>query len=68
MCDIAEATSQAAYLVGVADPTSTAATPVVIDQVQLGRSCHLISVACQSLASSSTDKDEVILCVCVLHV
>ena len=58
-CEIVEATAQAAYVVGIADLNSTAASAVVIDQVQLSRSTHLVSIACQSLASSSSGKEEV---------
>ena len=65
VCDVIEAASQSAYLVGVADPCSIAASTGVVDHAKLTRSSHLLSVACQNLSTSDSSSREV-RCSCVL--
>lgn len=55
---------QASYLVGVADPTSTAAVLGLVDQGQVARVGHMISITCQTLTNLSTTQEEVLWLVC----
>ena len=41
VCQLTEASAQAAYLVGIADPSSTAATPGLVDQTQFARGAQV---------------------------
>ena len=41
VCQLTEASAQAAYLVGIADPSSTAATPGLVDQTQFARASQV---------------------------
>ncbi len=41
VCQLTEASAQAAYLVGIADPSSTAAAPGLIDQTQFARASQV---------------------------
>ena len=41
VCQLTEASAQAAYLVGIADPSSTAAVPGLIDQAQFARASQV---------------------------
>ena len=45
---------QAAYLVGVAHPSSIPATPQIIDKSNVSISSHVILLSCQQLESGST--------------
>ena len=65
VCQLAEAASQAAYLVGIADPSSTAATPGLVDQAQFARANQAISTACQNLLNPASNQQQVRLRVCV---
>ena len=51
---------QASYLVGVADPTSTAAVPGLLDQDQVARVAHMISSTCQTLTNPASKQTEVL--------
>ena len=51
---------QASYLVGVADPTSTAAVPGLVDQGQLARMAHMISSTCQTFTNPASTQTEVL--------
>ena len=44
VCQLTEASAQAAYLVGIADPSSTAAAPGLIDQTQFARASQVCVV------------------------
>jgi len=59
VCQLTEAASQAAYLVGIADPSSTAATPGLVDQNQFARASQAISMACQNLLKPSSTQQQV---------
>ena len=59
VCQLTEAASQAAYLVGIADPSSTAATPGLVDQTQFARASQAISMACQNLLNPSSTQQQV---------
>ena len=41
VCQLTEASAQAAYLVGIADPNSTAAIPGLVDQTQFNRASQV---------------------------
>jgi len=56
VCQLTKAASQAAYLVGIADPSSTAATPGLVDRNQVARASQAIPMACQKLLKSSTQQ------------
>ena len=56
VCQLTKAASQAAYLVGIADPSSTAAIPGLVDQNQFARASQAILMACQNLLKSSTQQ------------
>jgi len=46
VCQLTEASAQAAYLVGIADPSSTAAAPGLIDQTQFARASQVCVCVC----------------------
>ena len=50
---------QAAYLVGIADPSSSSATPGIVDQSQFARANQAISMACQSLLNPNSSQQQV---------
>ena len=41
VCQLTEVSAQAAYLVGIADPSSSAATPGLVDQTQFARASQV---------------------------
>ena len=57
--DSLQASAQAAYLVGIADPSSTAASPGLVDQAQFARASQAISTACQSLVNPASTQQQV---------
>lgn len=59
VCTLTEAAAQAAYLVGIADPSSTAATPGLVDQAQFARAGQAISMACQNLLNPASSQQQV---------
>ena len=59
VCQLTEAAAQAAYLVGIADSSSIAATPGLVDQAQFARASQAISMACQSLLNPSSSQQQV---------
>lgn len=75
VCQLTMSAAQAAYLVGIADPSSTAATPGLVDQTQFARASQAISMACQNLLSPNSTQQQVSvytqkkekLIVCMLH-
>jgi len=66
VCQLTEAASQAAYLVGIADPSSTAATPGLVDQNQFARASQAISMACQNLLKPSSTQQQVLAAATVI--
>lgn len=59
---------QAAYLVAVADPSSVAGRPGLIDQTQFINSKQEIVDACESLLNPEANQQQVVLNVKLLHV
>ena len=59
VCQLTEASAQAAYLVGIADPSSIAATPGLVDQTQFARASQSISMACQNLLNPASTQQQV---------
>ena len=59
VCQLTEASAQAAYLVGIADPSSTAATPGLVDQAQFARANQAIATACQNLLNPASNQQQV---------
>ena len=59
VCQLTEAAAQAAYLVGIADPSSTAATPGLVDQAQFARANQAVSTACQNLLNPASNQQQV---------
>ena len=46
-------------MVGIADPTSSSATPGIVDQSQFARANQAISMACQSLLNPNSSQQQV---------
>lgn len=59
VCQLTMSAAQAAYLVGIADPSSTAATPGLVDQTQFARASQAISMACHNLLSPNSTQQQV---------
>ena len=59
VCQLTMSAAQAAYLVGIADPSSIAATPGLVDQTQFARASQAISMACQNLLSPNSTQQQV---------
>lgn len=59
VCQLTEAAAQAAYLVGIADPSSTAATPGLVDEAQFARANQAISTACHNLLNPASNQQQV---------
>lgn len=51
---------QAAYLVGVSDPSSSAGRPGLVDQTQFARTSQAIQMACQNLTKPNCSQQEVL--------
>ncbi len=66
VCQVTEASAQAAYLVGIADPSSTAASPGLVDQTQFARASQAISTACQSLVNPASTQQQVLAAATVI--
>lgn len=59
ICGLIEAAAQAAYLVGVSDPSSIAGRPGLLDQNQLARASQAIQTACQDLVNPTSNQQQV---------
>ncbi|XP_063702056.1 talin-2 isoform X1 [Culicoides brevitarsis] len=55
-----ESAAQAAYLVGVSNPTSTSGRPGLVDQAQFARASQAIRQSCDVLASPSSTQQQVL--------
>ncbi|CAI8034388.1 Talin-1 [Geodia barretti] len=66
VCQLTEAAAQAAYLVGIADPSSTAATPGLVDQAQFARANQAVSTACQNLLNPASNQQQVLAAATVI--
>ncbi|KAK4327375.1 hypothetical protein Pmani_002156 [Petrolisthes manimaculis] len=60
ICGLVESASQAAYLVGVSDPTSVAGRPGLVDQSQFARAYQAIIAACHTLTDSNSNQPQVL--------
>lgn len=60
ICHFIEASAQAAYLVGVSDPTSIAGRPGLVDQAQFARASQAIYQGCTALSSPSSPQKQVL--------
>ncbi|XP_021356551.1 talin-1-like isoform X2 [Mizuhopecten yessoensis] len=60
VCGLTEASSQAAYLVGVSDPNSEPGRPGLVDQSQFARANQAIQSACANLANPASSQQQVL--------
>lgn len=60
ICGLIEAAAQAAYLVGVSDPSSVAGRPGLVDQAQFARASQAINAGCQNLTSPTSTQQQVL--------
>ncbi|XP_044738316.1 talin-1 isoform X2 [Chrysoperla carnea] len=60
VCGLIEASVQAAYLVGISDPTSVAGRPGLVDQAQFARASQAIQSGCQSLSNPTSTQQQVL--------
>lgn len=66
ICGLIEAAAQAAYLIGVSDPTSVAGRPGLVDQSQFARASQAIQMACQNLTNPSINQQLVLTAATVI--
>ncbi|EEB19421.1 Talin-2, putative [Pediculus humanus corporis] len=66
ICGLIEAAAQSAYLIGVSDPSSTAARPGLLDQAQLARASQAIQTACQDLSNPTSNHEQVLSAAAVI--
>ncbi|XP_060890598.1 talin-1 isoform X3 [Labrus mixtus] len=60
LCGLTEAAAQAAYLVGVSDPNSSAGQKGLVDPAQFARANQSIQMACQNLVDPSCTQSQVL--------
>lgn len=60
LCGLTEAAAQAAYLVGVSDPNSTAGHKGLVDPAQFARANQSIQMACQNLVDPACTQSQVL--------
>ncbi|XP_076033858.1 talin_middle and talin-RS domain-containing protein rhea isoform X2 [Oratosquilla oratoria] len=60
ICGLVESAAQAAYLVGISDPTSVAGRPGLVDQSQFARAYEAIISACQTLNDKNSNQQQVL--------
>ncbi|XP_053387301.1 talin-1-like [Mercenaria mercenaria] len=60
VCGLTEASVQAAYLVGIADPASEPGRPGLVDQSQFSRANQAIQMACQNLTNPASSQQQVL--------
>uniref|UniRef100_A0A8C4ID52 Talin-1 n=1 Tax=Dicentrarchus labrax TaxID=13489 RepID=A0A8C4ID52_DICLA len=60
LCGLTEAAAQAAYLVGVSDPNSTAGQKGLVDPAQFARANQSIQMACQNLVDPACTQSQVL--------
>ncbi|XP_013858220.1 talin-1 isoform X2 [Austrofundulus limnaeus] len=60
LCGLTEAASQAAYLVGVSDPNSSAGQKGLVDPTQFARANQAIQMACQNLVDPACTQSQVL--------
>lgn len=59
VCNLVEAASQSAYLIGVSQPGSKAGTPGLVDQALFSRALNDIHAACNTLCNNKSGRNEV---------
>lgn len=60
VCGLVEAAGQAAYLVGVSDPSSVAGRSGLVDVAQFARANQAIQSACQQLTNSASNQQQIL--------
>uniref|UniRef100_A0A673AAD8 Talin-1 n=1 Tax=Sphaeramia orbicularis TaxID=375764 RepID=A0A673AAD8_9TELE len=60
LCGLTEAAAQAAYLVGVSDPNSSAGQKGLVDPAQFARANQSIQMACQNLVDPACTQSQVL--------
>ncbi|XP_072269736.1 talin-1 isoform X2 [Pyxicephalus adspersus] len=60
LCGLTEAAAQAAYLVGVSDPSSRSAQQGLVDPTQFARANQAIQMACQNLGDPACTQSQVL--------
>uniref|UniRef100_A0A3P8WQW6 Talin 1 n=1 Tax=Cynoglossus semilaevis TaxID=244447 RepID=A0A3P8WQW6_CYNSE len=60
LCGLTEAATQAAYLVGVSDPNSSAGQKGLVDPAQFARANQSIQMACQNLVDPACTQSQVL--------
>ncbi|XP_013778384.1 talin-2-like [Limulus polyphemus] len=60
ICGLIENAAQAAYLVGVSDPSSVAGKPGLVDLAQFARASQAIQMACQQLTNQTSNQQQVL--------
>lgn len=60
ICGLIEAAAQAAYLVGISDPTSVAGRPGLVDQSQFARACEAIQSGCQTVSNPASTHQQIL--------
>ncbi|XP_042904301.1 talin-2 isoform X1 [Parasteatoda tepidariorum] len=60
VCGLIEAAAQAAYLVGVSDPSSVAGRQGLVDVAQFARANQAIQSACQQLTNSVSNQQQIL--------
>uniref|UniRef100_A0A8C7YQ37 Talin 1 n=1 Tax=Oryzias sinensis TaxID=183150 RepID=A0A8C7YQ37_9TELE len=60
LCGLTEGAAQAAYLVGVSDPNSTAGQKGLVDPTQFARANQSIQMACQNLVDPACTQSQVL--------
>ena len=60
VCQLTESTAQAAYLVAISDPSSTAGKAGLVDQSQFAKARDAIRAACEGLLNENNNQQQVI--------
>ena len=60
VCALAEDSAQSAYLVAIADPSSTAAVPGLVDSSQFARVQQVVRQACEQLLDPSSARSQLL--------
>jgi talin len=63
ICGLVEGAAQAAYLVGISDPSAVAGRPGLVDQGAFSNAAEAIKAACEELKCPASDKQQV-SCLC----
>ncbi|XP_023231887.1 talin-2-like isoform X2 [Centruroides sculpturatus] len=60
ICGLIESAAQAAYLVGVSDPSSVTGRPGLVDPVHFARASQAIQMACQQLINPTSNQQQIL--------